>query len=173
MLFFPSGERNGNPLQFPCLENSMDRGAWQAAAHGVAKSQTQLSTYIPLPICFSATSYHLGQMNSGHEVILDLFAFILLNKHLLSTYCVLYVCVLTQPCPTLCYPMDSRPPASAVHEISQAETLDSVAISYSRGSSLHGDCTPRLLYLLHWQSGSLPLSHLLDTHINQGLGILL
>ena len=36
----PSGEGNGNPLQYFCLENSMDRGAWQATVHGVAKSQT-------------------------------------------------------------------------------------------------------------------------------------
>ena len=34
----PGGE-NGNPLQYSCLENSTDRGAWQAALHGVAKSQ--------------------------------------------------------------------------------------------------------------------------------------
>ena len=33
--------RHGNPLQYSCLENSMDRGAWQAAVHGVTKSQTQ------------------------------------------------------------------------------------------------------------------------------------
>ena len=32
-----SGEGNGNPLQYSCLENSMDRGAWHAAVHGVAK----------------------------------------------------------------------------------------------------------------------------------------
>ena len=31
------GEGNGNPLQYSCLENPMDRGAWQAAVHGVAK----------------------------------------------------------------------------------------------------------------------------------------
>ena len=37
------GEGNGNPLQYSCLENAMDRGAWQAAVHGVAKSQTRLS----------------------------------------------------------------------------------------------------------------------------------
>ena len=37
------GEGNGNPLQYSCLENPMDRGAWQAKAHGVAKSWTQLS----------------------------------------------------------------------------------------------------------------------------------
>ena len=34
---------NGNPFQYSCLENSMDRGALWAAVHGVAKSQTQLS----------------------------------------------------------------------------------------------------------------------------------
>ena len=37
------GEGNGNPLQYSCLGNSMDRGAWQAMVHGVAKSKTQLS----------------------------------------------------------------------------------------------------------------------------------
>ena len=36
------GEGNGNPLQYSCLENPMDRGAWQAAVHGVARSQTRL-----------------------------------------------------------------------------------------------------------------------------------
>ena len=37
------GEGNGNPLQYSCLENSMDRGAWQAIVHGVTESQTLLS----------------------------------------------------------------------------------------------------------------------------------
>ena len=37
------GEGNSNPIQHPCLENSMDRGAGQATVHGVAKYQTQLS----------------------------------------------------------------------------------------------------------------------------------
>ena len=36
-------EGNGYPLQYSCLENSVDRGAWWATGHGVAKSQTQLS----------------------------------------------------------------------------------------------------------------------------------
>ena len=39
------GEGNGNPLQNPCLENSMDGGAWQATVHGVAKSRTRLSDF--------------------------------------------------------------------------------------------------------------------------------
>ena len=37
------GEGNGNPLQYSCQENSMDRGAWRATVSGVARSQTQLS----------------------------------------------------------------------------------------------------------------------------------
>ena len=36
------GVGNGNPLQYSCLENPMDRGAWWAMVHGVAESQTQL-----------------------------------------------------------------------------------------------------------------------------------
>ena len=44
------GEGNGNPLQYSCLENLMDGGAWWATVHGVAKSQTQLSDF----------TFHLG-----------------------------------------------------------------------------------------------------------------
>ena len=36
------GEGNGNPLQYSCLENPMDRGAWWAVVHGVAQSRTRL-----------------------------------------------------------------------------------------------------------------------------------
>ena len=39
------GEGNGNPLQYSCLENPMDIGAWWAAVHGVAKSRTRLSAF--------------------------------------------------------------------------------------------------------------------------------
>ena len=39
------GEGNGIPLQYSCLENSTDGGAWWAAVHGVAKSQTRLSDF--------------------------------------------------------------------------------------------------------------------------------
>ena len=37
------GEGNGNPLLYSCLDNPMDRGAWCAPVHGVAKSRTRLS----------------------------------------------------------------------------------------------------------------------------------
>ena len=39
------GEGNGNPLQYSCLENPTDGGAWWAAVHGVTKSWTQLSDF--------------------------------------------------------------------------------------------------------------------------------
>ena len=39
------GGGHGSPLQYSCLENPMDRGAWRATVHGVTKSQTQLSTH--------------------------------------------------------------------------------------------------------------------------------
>ena len=39
------GGGNGTPLQYSCLDNSMDRGSWRGTVHGVAKSQTQLSDF--------------------------------------------------------------------------------------------------------------------------------
>ena len=39
------GEGNGTPLQYSCLENPMDGGAWWGAVHGVAKSRTRLSNF--------------------------------------------------------------------------------------------------------------------------------
>ena len=47
LLYFKlySGEGNGTPLQYSCLENPMDRGAWWAAVHGVATSRTRLSNF--------------------------------------------------------------------------------------------------------------------------------
>ena len=39
------GEGNGTPLQYSCLKNPMDGGAWWAAVHGVAKSRTRLSNF--------------------------------------------------------------------------------------------------------------------------------
>ena len=53
------GEGNGNPLQYSCLENPMDRGAWWATVHGVTKSWTRLSnlTFISDPLhCTARTT---------------------------------------------------------------------------------------------------------------------
>ena len=45
VIWYKFGEGNGTPLQYSCLENPMDRGAWWAAVHGVAKSRTRLSDF--------------------------------------------------------------------------------------------------------------------------------
>ena len=53
-------EGKGNPLQYSCLENYTVRGAWQATAHGVAKSQIRLSTHTHLyrcAICFTVYQF--------------------------------------------------------------------------------------------------------------------
>ena len=60
------GEGDGNPLQYSCLENPTDRGAWRATVHGMAKSQTQLSdqttaissVYVSIPISPPPTPLH-------------------------------------------------------------------------------------------------------------------
>ena len=45
LFIYTSGEGNGNPLQYSCLENPMGGGAWQATDHGVTKSRTGLSDF--------------------------------------------------------------------------------------------------------------------------------
>ena len=54
------GEGNGNPLQYSCLENPMDRGAWWATVHGVAKSRTQPSDFTFTFTGFSRQEYWSG-----------------------------------------------------------------------------------------------------------------
>ena len=51
-----TGEGNGNPLQYSCLENLMDRGAWWATVHGVTKSWTRLNHYRTHTECVSIGS---------------------------------------------------------------------------------------------------------------------
>ena len=62
------GEGNGNPLQCSCLENPMDRGAWGATVHGVAKRWTWLSGFT-----FTFTSIHTikqhGKKNNQHGTV--------------------------------------------------------------------------------------------------------
>ena len=81
------GVGNGNQLQYPGLENPMDRGAWWAIVHGVAKSQTWLSTnthththtHTHSRIIYWQCICH-GQMKSGeanwkHEEVIAVFLF--------------------------------------------------------------------------------------------------
>ena len=96
------GEGNGNPLQYSCLENPMDRGTWRATVHRVAKSRTRLSD-------FTFTFIFI----IGYQIISAAAA-----KSLPS-------------CPTLCDPIDGSSPGSPVPGILQARTLEWVAISFS------------------------------------------
>ena len=59
----PLGEGNGTPLQHSCLENPMDGGAWWAAVHGVAKSQTRLSDF-PFTFPFHALEKEMATHSS-------------------------------------------------------------------------------------------------------------
>ena len=52
------GEGNDNPLQYSCLENPMDRGAWGATVHGVSKSQTQLSDFTHSLLSHKGNGFH-------------------------------------------------------------------------------------------------------------------
>ena len=61
------GEGNGNPLQYSCLENPMDSGAWQATVHGVAKSRTQLSDFTSLTAAIIAREVPSGGNPSIQE----------------------------------------------------------------------------------------------------------
>ena len=56
-------EGNGNPLQYSCLENLMDGGAWWAAVHGVVKSRTQLSDF-PFTFPFHALEKEMATHSS-------------------------------------------------------------------------------------------------------------
>ena len=79
-----------------------------------------------------------------------------------SNFCYLWVCMCTQSCPTLCYPICCSPPGSSVHRLLQAKLLEWVAISFSRGSLWPRDwtqvscifCIGRwvLYQLSHWGS---------------------
>ena len=63
----PLGGGHGNPLQYSCLKNPMDTGAWQATVHGVAKSWTQLSIWTHSNILQYTTRRrgHIHQCNEG------------------------------------------------------------------------------------------------------------
>ena len=54
------GEGNGNPLQYSCLGNPMNRGAWWATVHGVAKSQTRLSDFHSHVCSHSGMGWYMG-----------------------------------------------------------------------------------------------------------------
>ena len=60
------GEGNGSPLQYSCLENPIDRGAWQAIVHGVARvGHNLVSKPAPIGIFMSSTYFLIGLLSFG------------------------------------------------------------------------------------------------------------
>ena len=63
-LIYAFGEGNGKPFHYSCLENSMDRGGWWAAVHGVAWSRTRLKwlcTHACIHLCFKVSAVYLPE----------------------------------------------------------------------------------------------------------------
>ena len=88
------GGGNGYSLQYSCLENPMDRGAWQTKVHGVARSHTQLSNYY-----FTSFRY--------------LIRILYRLSHLISIR-LDQIRSVAQSCPTLCDPMNHSTPGLPV-----------------------------------------------------------
>ena len=110
------GEGNGNPLQYSCLENPRDRGAWWAAVYGVAQSWTQLkrlSSSSSSRVSMCLTDQNLSTSIHDHW-----------KNHAAAAKSL-------QSCPTLCDPRDGSPTGSPVPGILQARTLEWVAVSFS------------------------------------------
>ena len=113
------GEGNGNPLQYSCIENPMDRGAWRATVPRVAKSWTRLSNWVRTHKCFSV-----------------IFPLQWVDTHRCTWPGCSYPAAAAaakslQSCRTLCNPIDGSPPGSSIPGILQARTLEWVAISFS------------------------------------------
>ena len=71
-----SGGEHGNPFQYSCLENPMDRGAWQATVHGVPRVRQDLATKLLLLLLLSP--YHeINSVTDLTPVVLDIGVFIL------------------------------------------------------------------------------------------------
>ena len=65
------GEGNGNPLQYSCLGNHMDRGAWRATVHGVAKSRTRLCE-LTLSLCAKHNGPKVGATQGSINTRMDM-----------------------------------------------------------------------------------------------------
>ena len=142
------GGGHGNPLQYSCLENPMDRGTWPIMVHRVAKSQTRLSDltcmhmWLPITVLCLTVLLHcdFAQDQLGHQH----WKIYLKSEHpnfvnipslplpfSQESVKAAAAAKSLQSCPTLCDPRDGSPPGSPVPGILQARTLEWVAISFS------------------------------------------
>ena len=133
----PSGGGNGNPLQYSCLENPMDRGAWWAIVHGFTKSWTRLrGQQFHFPVVWVSVASELAHSHSSFFAIYHHFFLLhwLLTRHHdhLVNCC---HCLVTHSVQVFCQSMDCSPPGPSVNGISQARVPEWVSIFFSKGSS--------------------------------------
>ena len=129
------GEGNGNPLQYSCLENPRDGGAWWAAVHGVTKSWTRLSD-----ITFTFHFHALEKEMAAHWLPCPWDS---PGKNtgvgchfLLQCMKVKSESEVAQSCLTLSDPMDCSLPGSSIHGIFQARVLEWGAIAFSEKATI-------------------------------------
>ena len=79
-----SGEGHGNPLQYSCLENPMDRGASQATVHGVTKSRTRLSDDTLITYCTSFQDCYNKLPLNGQLKRTEMYIFVVTARNLKS-----------------------------------------------------------------------------------------
>ena len=129
------GEGNGNPLQYSCLENPMDRRAWQATySPWGRKSRTRLSDFTSLRKLLRLLPPRGSSRNRNSEakVVSYPMGDMKLDDHSCKySWFAAAAAKTRQLCPTLCDPIDGSPPGSPVPGILQARTLEWVAISFS------------------------------------------
>ena len=122
------GGGHGNPLQYPCLESPMDRGAWRAAVPGVAESWTWLSDsaqhYLLISVVAAFLFYSIYACLLSHS---RSHLFYLGQSCKRFLYLVAAAAKSLQSCPTLSDPMDCSPPGSPI----QARILEWGAIAFS------------------------------------------
>ena len=134
------GVRNGNPLQYCCLENPMDGGAWRTTVHWIIKNQIWRSTHTHATAAAAAKSLQscptlcdpIDGSPPGSPVpgilqaILEWVAISFSNAWKWKSES-----EVAQLCPTLHDPMDCSPPGFSVHGLFQATVLEWGAIAFS------------------------------------------
>ena len=158
-LWFPCGEGNGNPLQYSCLENSVGRGAYWAAVHGITQSRTWLkwlsssssSNVVPLGVAIGGNDPYLS-----HRVLH--LSSPLLQFTRLNLMCV-HVCAQSLNRVWLfATPWTIAHKATLSVGFPRQEYLNELPFP-TPGHFPDWGIKPHLLYCLHWQEGSLPLYH--------------
>ena len=160
---FSDGEGNGTPLQYSCLENPIDGGAWWAAVHGVAKSWTRLSNF-PFTFHFHALEKEMathssvlawripgmgepnGLLSMGSHRVWQGWS----NLAAAAAACsVRFPGCCFWPLShvwLICDPIDCNLPGSSVHGISQARILQWVTISLTRVSRYSSTMTRAITF---------------------------